>query len=158
MKQFEATRRTMQNSGIINANPAAIFPQLCPTREYDWIETWDCDLVYSDSGYAEMNCIFTTSFDNHKQTWSVSRYSPENTLIEFTVFIDDFAIMHYQVAVMGIEKEKSEITWTRTFTGLNNKGNLFVKSIEEDDFQARMNKLNQELDYFLVHGEMLKEK
>ena len=43
----------------LSGSPEQVFPLLCPTREYDWIETWQCELIYSDSGFAEPGCIFT---------------------------------------------------------------------------------------------------
>jgi len=43
----------------IGATPEKIFPLLCPAAEYDWIENWDCELVFSRSGVNEEGCIFT---------------------------------------------------------------------------------------------------
>ena len=44
--------------------PKAVFPQLCPTREADWIDGWIADLIYTESGYAELDCILTTPENN----------------------------------------------------------------------------------------------
>ncbi len=40
----------------IAADAATIFPLLCPVREFDWIDVWSCDVVYSESGVAELGC------------------------------------------------------------------------------------------------------
>jgi hypothetical protein len=43
-------KRTLKKHTIVlEANPNAVFPLLCPVREYEWIESWKCDLIYSDS-------------------------------------------------------------------------------------------------------------
>jgi hypothetical protein len=47
---------------IIAADPQKVFPLLCPVREYEWIEPWQCRVRYSESGVAENNCIFETDF------------------------------------------------------------------------------------------------
>jgi hypothetical protein len=41
-----------------------VFHQFCPSRELDWIQGWECDLLFSSSGYAEKDCIFTTPQSN----------------------------------------------------------------------------------------------
>lgn len=156
MSKFTAERKVFTNTGQIRAAATRVFPLLCPTREYQWIETWECDLIYSTSGFAEKNCIFTTNFDGLTQFWSASRFCPEKGIIEFTIFIENLAIMLLQVSVVDTDDCRSEITWTRTFTGLNKKGNLFLKTLQDDDFQLRSNRLNKQLDHFLFCGEMLK--
>ncbi len=36
-----------------NTSPGTLFPLLDPTTESDWIPGWNCDLLHSNSGYAE---------------------------------------------------------------------------------------------------------
>lgn len=55
-------RETRLYVATINHPASEIFPLLCPTREYDWIEGWECDLLYSESGIAEQDCIFNAGF------------------------------------------------------------------------------------------------
>ena len=108
---------------------AAVFPLLCPVAEYQWIEEWDCELVHSESGLAEDNCIFVTSFpDSGRQVWHVSRYEP-NRRIEFIMIGDDLA------SRLNIRLEESggrtTLHWTRMFTGLNPKGNQMAATHEQ---------------------------
>lgn len=56
----ERTRVHFRQPQHVSAEPEAIFPLLCPVREFDWIPTWDCDLVYTGSGIAEEGCVFRT--------------------------------------------------------------------------------------------------
>lgn len=49
----ERVRKQFSRSQHVHASPEAIFPLLCPVREYDWIPGWDCRLVYTESGLAE---------------------------------------------------------------------------------------------------------
>ena len=156
MKEFKALRRTMTLKGEVNASANDIFPLLCPTREYDWIQIWDCKLIYSDSGFAEPNCIFQTEFEGERWVWSVSGYDPENTCIEFTIFITDHTVMHYRVKADALAENKSTLSWTRTFTALKKEGNLYIETLDEKDFHFRMGMLNKMVEHYLKTGEMMK--
>lgn len=53
MQTFKASR-VIQSHTVRAQFPAKeVFPLLCPVREYDWIDTRDCGMVYSDSGTAD---------------------------------------------------------------------------------------------------------
>lgn len=49
-----------------------------PTREYEWIDFRNCELLRSDSGVAGTNCVFRTGAltDGVDDVWVVSRYEP----------------------------------------------------------------------------------
>lgn len=68
----------------IKASPGAVFPLLCPVREYEWIEPWRCEMLHSDSGVAEKNCVFRTHVpgESSDDVWVISHYEP-NIRIEF---------------------------------------------------------------------------
>jgi hypothetical protein len=67
----------------VDAEGTAVFPLLCPVREYDWIDVWSCDVIYSESGIAELGCVFLTDLPGRgTETWVVTRFEPE-FVIEF---------------------------------------------------------------------------
>ena len=66
----------------LRTSAEAFFRLLCPTTEYDWIPNWTCELLHSDSGYAEYNCIFRTSFFGREEVWVCTRFEP-NKAIEY---------------------------------------------------------------------------
>ncbi len=59
-KPLRRTSFTAQRT--FDATPEEIFPLLCPTTELDWLPGWNCELLHSQSGYAELNCVLRTSF------------------------------------------------------------------------------------------------
>jgi hypothetical protein len=72
---FKAKRHFVSRNLHLESTPEKIFPLLCPTKEYDWIETWKCDLIFSESGFAELDCVFNTHFEGDvKETWVVDKY------------------------------------------------------------------------------------
>jgi hypothetical protein len=61
MTSFKSFRVAHEYTQIHPASPERVFPLLCPVREAAWIPDWRYRLIYSDSGIAELGCIFTTS-------------------------------------------------------------------------------------------------
>ena len=60
MNSFKACRVAHEYTQTNPASPEKVFPLLCPVREADWIPGWRYKLIYSESGVAELGCIFTT--------------------------------------------------------------------------------------------------
>jgi len=48
----------------LRGKPADVLPLLCPVREREWASGWDPLAVYSMSGFAENDSIFTTGEEN----------------------------------------------------------------------------------------------
>jgi hypothetical protein len=65
---FVAKRQFHEYTGFISATPERVFPLLCPVREYEWLDSWHCRMVYSESGVAEDNCIFETDLKEGPMT------------------------------------------------------------------------------------------
>lgn len=71
-------RSISRHSHFLAAPAEAVFPLLCPVREYEWIEWWRGKLLYSDSGLAELDCVFQSEAIPAvgPETWTCSRYEP----------------------------------------------------------------------------------
>lgn len=156
MGKFKS-KRTIQSVDIhISARAASIFPLLCPVREFDWIEYWDCDLVYSDSGAAENNCIFQTDRPGEgKRTWVVSRYEPDRS-IEFVIFQHDFAVIKLDIALSENEDSTTSMNIRHTMTGLSQNGNSLIEKLPPDYIQKRWEALARALSHYLQSGTMLR--
>ncbi len=60
--------------------PEELFSLICPTREYDWIPGWSCELLHSSSGYAEYGAAFRTTFRGQEELWVCTRYEPNEAI------------------------------------------------------------------------------
>lgn len=139
---FRARRTATKYTGAIAFPPSAVFPLLCPVREYEWIEQWSCEMIYSESGVAEENCIFTTLFGPF--VWNVDRYEPPSR-ISFTL-VSAEQVNRLKISLVATASGGTRITWDRIFTGLNDAGN------------AKIGTWNSDLDRILTEkiGEFLK--
>lgn len=132
-----------------------VFPQLCPVLEYDWIDGWECEMIYSDSGVAELGCIFTSEFMSEGTSiWVISRYEPSRT-IEFTVFEAGMRMMKMDVAMSDNGGQTTKVKWTHTFTALNEAGRRSMSGVTDQIYQNRMGGLAVMLEHYLKTGEKL---
>ncbi len=106
-------------------------------------------MIYSKSGVAEENCIFTTP--HGPSTWNVDRYEPPKR-IAFTV-VSSEQVCRLTITLEPTAAGGTKVTWHRIFTGLNEAGNgkIDVWSTETD------RALTSKIEYFLKTGKMLRE-
>ena len=53
---------TVSEEMYLEFPPGIVWPQLCPTREYELDRALECELVRSTSGYNGLDCVFRTDF------------------------------------------------------------------------------------------------
>jgi hypothetical protein len=151
------TIRTVKTHTMhLAGSPAEIFPLLCPVREYEWIEPWRCELVYSDSGVAELDCIFKTRFpkDGPEDIWVVSKYDPPNQ-IEF-VRVNGLRAVRYCINLRQNDENGTAAEWRQVITGLSPEGNELVGKYADDRYYEEMKIIEMMLNHFLSTGTMLK--
>jgi hypothetical protein len=146
---FRGKRFISEHSHVVGAAPGVVFPLLCPVREYEWLDGWACDLIYSDSGVAEDNCIFRTSSHGVPMIWSVSRSEPPKR-IEFVAVAPERHVMRLNIDLEPVESG-TKLHWMRIFTALSETGSeeLSHRSPAADKTVA------ERLEYFVKTGKML---
>lgn len=150
------TRNILRHTMHAAGTPEAVFPLLCPVREYEWIEGWQCELVFSESGKAELDCVFRTNFpqDGPEDTWVVSRYEPPRA-IEF-VRVNALRAIHYAIHLDSTKEGRSAWLWVQTLTALTEEGDALVASASAATFAEKIAGLEHKLNHFLATGTMLR--
>ena len=156
MPVFKPERITKQVNMTIQALPDEVFPLLCPVREYEWIEPWQCDMVYSESGIAENNCIFLTDLPDRggPEIWTVSRYEP-NRCIEFVRFTPGEKIVRLDIWLAPTASGHCDLLWRKIFTGLSQNGNRVVETLANNQFEIESQMIQRMLDHYLKTGQRL---
>jgi len=110
-----------------------VFFQLCPSRELDWIDGWECDLVYTSAGYIEKDCIWTTPESNvlGPGLWIVTCYQA-NRKLEFVRLIEDAVVEHVRIHLFDNNDGTTRGIWALSFTALNEPGNEMVAAMPDD--------------------------
>jgi hypothetical protein len=134
--------------------PDKIFALLCPTTELDWLPEWSCELLHSQSGYAELNCIFKTMFFGLDEIFICTRYE-KNLAIDYLRMsehisgkIDIKLLDHCNGSTTGV--------WLITLSALDETGNEMLK--DTSGIHAQFGKALDALEYYLLNGEMISLK
>ncbi len=148
--QTTRTRRRFSSTQRVSATPEAIFPLLCPVREYDWIPGWDCRLVYTESGLAEPGCVFQTNreADGGLDTWVIGRHEPSRH-VGF-VRINGLRAIRYDISLEPVAVGLTELTWTQEITALSDEGDQHVAALSEQAFTSTIAKIEQLLNEYLA--------
>lgn len=135
---FRARRIARRKAFGIAATPQMIFPLLCPVREREWLENWKADVVYSDSGVAEENAIFTSEHPLlGEAVYVVSCHEPEQGRLGFTVFYPGTCVQQLEIELKPMGGGGTRLTWNRLFTGLSQRGNALIEQISEEVFEEQ---------------------
>jgi hypothetical protein len=151
MTNFQAQRVTHQFTQTNVAPPETVFPLLCPVREADWVPGWQYRLIYSQSGFAELGCVFITEENHRETTWIVTEYDPAAFRIAF-VWVDPGMV----TAQIRIRLEPSGHATTAhiqyTYTALSPEGNREVERFTEDWFRQKMQGWESAINHYLRTG------
>lgn len=140
---------------LLQFTPDKVFQLLCPRREYEWIEHWKCQIIYSISGYAEQDCIFTTGFsDDGSETWYVDLYQ-QNEKIQFVRFTHA-RVIRYLITLTNNNNGTTSAKWEQTITSLNDDGNSYIETHSDEEFKKMVKTLENMLNHYLATGQMLK--
>ena len=146
-----AVRTSFEFSYEVSAKPETVFPLLCPVREYEWLDGWACEMLYSHSGVAEPGAVFKTHFGELPETWHVNVYEPPRR-IEYLVVAPDTLITRLTIELVRSSEHRTGMLWRRTFTSLSAAG----KARAESWTTERERELGMRLEHFLKTGEMLR--
>lgn len=150
-------RKIVSHVMQLAAAPGDVFPLLCPVREYEWIDVWQCEMIHSASGVAEAGAVFRTAFpqDGPPDVWVISRYEPPR-VIEF-VRVNALRTIHYAIHLESEAAGHSRWRWTQTLTGLNAEGNALIAAVDAADFAQKIDAITSRLAHFLATGTMLRD-
>ena len=150
-----ATRKAVLH---LHAPPAKVFPLLCPERERDWIAGWDYTMVYSQSGYAEPGCVFTTTLPDEGMTiWTFTEHVPDRRVVISGV-TPGLMSVHWEMDLSEPTPGDTDLAATWTVTGLSEEGNRFVDTQLDERFSGLMGMIGQSLDHYLRTGIMLPKR
>jgi len=161
MTAFKSHRVAHEYTQTSPAAPDKVFPLLCPVREADWLPGWQYQLIYSDSGVAELGCVFTTPTlpgsgspdgSGTETTWIVTDYDPSAFRIMY-VWIKSGAIiaeLRIQLTAAGDGTTRSYIRYR--YTGLSPEGNRELAGYDEAWFKAKMTNWETTINHYLRTG------
>ena len=164
MVAFKSSRVVHAYTQTNPASPDKVFPLLCPVREADWLPGWQYRLVYSDSGVAELGCIFTTpkptASASHNDaapetTWIVTEYDPAAFRVVFVWFDPGSIITEIRIQLTPGEDATTRTHIRYRYTGLSSEGNREVESHDRKWFETKMRNWETTINHYLRTGEKI---
>ena len=171
MNSFKSHRVAHEYVQTNPASPEIVFPLLCPVREADWIPGWRYRLIYSESGVAELGCVFTTEdppVESSKYslrlqerqgnapetTWICTEYDPAAFRIAYVWIKPGLVVTEIWIQLSadgGVTR--SHIRFR--YTGLSPEGNRLVESYDRDWFAEKMRGWERAINHYLTAGQMI---
>jgi hypothetical protein len=160
MALFCGSRYTHKYTQTNLATPAKVFPLLCPVREADWVPGWKYQLIYSQSGFAELGCVFTTPNDDGPDTtWIVTEYDPSAFLIAFAWVWPGMVATQIRISLRdGNQPGTTDAVIRYAYTGLSPEGNREVARYDEAWFRGKMQGWEKAINHYLKTGSLIDAK
>ena len=127
-----------------------IFPLLCPKREEEWIPGWECDVIYSNSGYNEENAIFRTLKPYGTELyWYTITYDLARRKVDFLITACHLYALRFTIDIHNTVPNESILTFTQRFTSVSEGGISMIEQYRQEDFQARLQRLQELMSHHL---------
>jgi hypothetical protein len=133
----------------LHGKPEDIFPLLCPVREKEWAVGWDPLQVFTTSGFAETDCVFTTGEDKPEAVWVITNFDTVNHKLEIVKVTPGMTVGRITVALSknGAGYTDAEVVYM--YTAISTNGENFVRGYTEDFFKEFMKYSESTLNSFL---------
>jgi hypothetical protein len=133
----------------LHGTPGLIFPLLCPVREKDWAEGWDPLAVYTQSGFAEDDCVFTTGEGKPESIWVITRFDTERYRMEIVKVTPGMTVGKIRISLSANESGNTDAEVVYMYTAISPEGEKFVRDYSEDFFKRFMQFSEATLNDFL---------
>jgi len=156
MPQFQAKRVSHEYIQTNPAPPDKVFPLLCPVREAEWVPGWEYRLIYSQSGVAELGCVFTTPNPGGPETvWMVTDYDPTAFRIAFAWVQPGTVATQLRISLSANADGTTQSHIRYVYTGLSEAGNKEVERFDRAWFEHKMRHFEAALNHHLRTGKLI---
>ncbi len=144
--RIEPPYRRKQTATIhVAAAPDAVFALMCPVREYEWEPGWTTNLILSNSGLVEEDCIFTTpggasagsNGASPEAIWGTPLHDPENRRLVMIKVTPGECVTRLDIAV-DQTPQGAAVTASYEHTALSRAGRALVDGHTKARYAAMM--------------------
>jgi hypothetical protein len=133
----------------LRGKPADVFPLLCPVREREWAEGWDPLAVYSFSGVAEEDCVFTTGEENPESYWVITQFDPLRYVLEILKVTPGMTVARISIRLAEDKSGNTDAEIEYLYTAISPQGEGFVREYSQEFFDGFMRFSESALNIFL---------
>ena len=162
--QCDVKRFHVTHEETVNASAEEAFALACPVEELKWIDGWEFQMIYSDSGRNENNCIFREQMSSLfvlnspelSTHWYTTRYDTDGYRFHAVLVSGDLAIGKFEFEIEILGQRKTRMCWDLTFTSLSQDGNKVFEQDLETRMKGMLSFLGASAKHYLEKGEMLR--
>lgn len=144
---FNAERVVRTGRFTVNASPDKAFPLFTPLGEKHWAKGWNPEVLYPADGHPVEGLLFKTN-DHGGMYWWMTRYEPEKHVVEYHAIVPGGFGRDIRVECKPSGKN-TEVVVTDTYIGLSEHGNQFIRSLDEEAYQRKMQGWEEPISAYL---------
>ncbi len=149
---FRSKSVTRTGTIRLNAGTERVFPLFGPVKEKLWAPGWEPRLTHpTDKDVAE-GMVFTIDDPHGTWYWTVTQYDPALHTIAYANVTAGYMLNRIVIRCRALGANETEASVTYQHTGLNEKANQFVDSMDEKAYAAKMQHWQEAINYALQHG------
>lgn len=151
--------------GAFNARPNDLLTLACPVAELAWIDDWQFDLTYSESGRNEKDNIFVEPFTgplvlhalHAETTWYTTEYDRDSHRFTALTVVGDRLVGLWEWRAEPLPHDRSRGTWSYVFTGISAAGNRDLQDPAfEDRLRGMLRFLEASMRTYIEQGQILR--
>jgi hypothetical protein len=133
----------------LRGRPEDIFPLLCPVREMEWAAGWNPLQVYTRSGFAEDDCVFTTGEGKPESIWVITRFDAADYELEIVKVTPGMTVGRIHIRLSRNDAGGTDAEVKYMYTAISPDGEKFVRGYSEEFFSEFMKFSESSLNEFL---------
>jgi hypothetical protein len=146
-------RVTHTYTQTLDGTPAEVLPLLCPVREAEWVPGWSPQVVLSESGLVEPDCIFVTPDPSApadtEAIWTVLQQDPAEGTVEMLKVTPGFLVVRLAIALQPHGETGCYATISYRYTALSPAGERYVRERTEGAYGEFMRGWESALNAYL---------
>lgn len=124
-----------------------VFPLLCPKREEEWIPGWECETIWSGTGYNEEGAIFRTTKPYETELyWSTLQYDVRDRIVDFLITAPHLYVLRFKISISSPRDGNLEIVFKQVFTSISEDGGILIERYQREDYDAKLKNLETYLN------------
>ena len=160
VKSDNLYRERETHSLRINAPRDRVFPLACPVEELKWIDGWAYEMIYSESGRNEEDCIFVEEMSaghimgperTGRTFWVTTLYDPPGGIINF-LLVRDTTLTRFEILMRDADRNATEVQWRMTITALSEEAHGSFDEGLKDRMRSMMVFLGESLKHYCETG------
>lgn len=113
------------------------------------------DTDFSQSGFAEPDCVFLTEASAGNAIWYITKHEPSNSFVEMIKITPAVTACKLSIQLRPVEGG-SEAIISYAHTSLGPEGDTFVASFTEKHYKQFMRDWELRINHYLSHGSLLR--